>query len=247
MQNSVKPGTNRINMKNFLKYSTVAAAVVALAGSVQALPTLVVTDGNAAFNQIAVGAGGSASITTSDGNWAIVISSGTSQPPLPGGNPSSPIMDVSIQAIYLGSGPGTGNPLTISWANDSFGPTSGTFVGVMTGHGFSGPVNPITWTIYDAAGTHLPSIASPLPPGVMTTSAVINPSALPATLVAGPVSLANPYTLGEEVILTGSVANGVGSSYSFDASITTVPDGGMTLVLLGSALSGLALLKRKLV
>ena len=63
-------------------------------------------------------------------------------------------------------------------------------------------------------------------------------------VIGGPVSgLANPYTLGEEVIINGAAS---GSVYSLDASINTVPDGGMTLVFLGSALSALALLKRKL-
>ena len=52
------------------------------------------------------------------------------------------------------------------------------------------------------------------------------------------------YSLDEVVTLTG---NAGGSGYSIDASLVTdVPDSAMTLVLLGSALSGLALIKRKL-
>jgi hypothetical protein len=67
------------------------------------------------------------------------------------------------------------------------------------------------------------------------------------SLSDSPVALGNPYTLGEEITLTGNQ----GSYYSIDASIQTtngsVPDGGMTLIFLGSAMCGLALLKKKLV
>ena len=61
---------------------------------------------------------------------------------------------------------------------------------------------------------------------------------------SGPVSLTS-YGLVLDFTFSGS---GVapGSSYSLDGSLSSVPDGGMTLMLLGSALSGLALLKKKL-
>ena len=69
-------------MKKLLKCSISAGAVVALAGSVHAIPTLVVEDGNAAFNTIQTSASGVVTITTSDANWSVVVATGTSSPPI---------------------------------------------------------------------------------------------------------------------------------------------------------------------
>lgn len=231
-------------MKGYFKCSIGACAVVALASSVYAIPTLVVEDGNPSFNMIQTGASGEVTISTSDGNWSVVVASGTSTPPLPGGNPSTPVMDLLITATYIGSG--GGDPLIVSFANDSFGPTTGSLIGELTGQVVFGGFANVGWTIDDGAGSHLPTIANPLPGGVSTTSTSLSGPIYDGTLNAGPIALGNPYTLGEEITLDGTH----GSSYNIDASIQanneTVPDGGTTLVLLGSALSGLGLLKKKL-
>jgi hypothetical protein len=60
---------------------------------------------------------------------------------------------------------------------------------------------------------------------------------------SGPVGLAAGYSLEQYISIAGQTAVG---SYSLDASLNTTPDGGTTVMLLGAALSGLALLRRKL-
>jgi hypothetical protein len=229
-------------MKKLLKCSISAGAVVALAGSVHAIPTLVVEDGNAAFNTIQTSASGVVTITTSDANWSVVVATGTSSPPIPGGNPATPVMDILISALYTGSG--SGNPLIISFANDGFGPTSGSFIGELTGQVVSGGFANVGWTIDDGAGSHLPTIANPIAAGLNTTSTSLSGPVYANSLTAGPVAFGSSYTLGEEITLTGNH----GSFYNIDASLQTtsqsVPDGGTTLILLASALSGLGFLKK---
>lgn len=228
-------------MNNLIKYSIAASAVMALAARVNAGPTLVVEDGGLTIASIATDPSGVEIINAHDANWSVVIASGISEPPVLGAPASAPVMDLGIQATYIGSG--AGNPLTISFANDQFGPTKGNFIANISGLSYSGTPNPVNWTLYWAAGAgHLPTVGTPLPGGVSSTSASFSLTGPIPTLNSGAVNLGNPYSLGEEIVLTGST----GSGYSFDADIKTVPDGGMTLMFLGSALSGLALLKRKL-
>ena len=234
-------------MKNILKYSVVAGAIIASAVSVNAVPTLVVEDSNGGtIGSVYTAPGGTINITTGDGLWTVVLVTGLSSPPF-GGNPTTPYMDLGITATYNGNGT-AGNSLILSWANDSFGPTTGSFDGQLSGHMASGTGLPVKYSVYYSAGSHLPTLGTPAPGTVMSTT--VSPTLVGGLyvysggVIGGPVSnLANPYTLGEEVIINGAAA---GSVYSLDASINTVPDGGMTLVFLGSALSALALLKRKL-
>lgn len=238
-------------MKNILKHSMVAVAAMSLAGSVYAIPTLVVTDGSG-IASISTSASGVVNITTSDAQWSVVVATGTSYPPAIGqGTASAPVMDLSITATYIGNGV-AGNPLTISFGADAFGPTTGNVIATLTGHVVSGTGNSITYNTLAASGSVLPTVSTPVIAGTGLTSALIlnNGGAYSSTLIGGPLNLSS-YSLDEVITLTGNqfipgVPN-TGSSYSIDASLaTTVPDGGMTLVLLGSALSGLALIKRKL-
>jgi hypothetical protein len=231
-------------MKNLFKYSMVAAATVALAGSVYAIPTLVVTDGSG-INQITTSASGAAVIVSSDASWSITISTGTSYPPIAGGGTATaPVMDLSIQATYIGTG-SSGNPLTISWGSDGFGPTAGQVQATLSGHVVSGTGNAVGFTTVASSANLLPTLGTPQIPGTIMTSVSIPNvgGAYSSKVIGGPINLGSPYSWDEVVTLTGNLG---GSSYSIDASLTTVPDGGMTLVLLGSALSGLALIKRKL-
>ncbi len=237
-------------MKNLFKHSIVAVATMALAGSVYAIPTLVVSDGSG-ISSISTSASGAVTINTSDSQWSVVIATGTSYPPALGqGTASAPVMDLSITATYIGNGV-LGNPLTISFGADAFGPTAGNVIATLTGHVVSGTGNSVGYSTIAASGSVLPTVGTPVIAGTVLTSTTIPNSGGNYTsgLVGGPINLSS-YSLDQVITLTGNLflgpGTGTGSSYSIDASLATVPDGGMTLVLLGSALSGLALIKRKL-
>jgi hypothetical protein len=231
-------------MKNLFKYSMVAAAAIALAGSVQAIPTLVVTDGSG-ISQIKTDASGVVTISTSDAQWSVVVSTGISSPPALGqGTAQEPVMDLSITATYIGNG-SAGNPLTISFGADAFGPTVGNVIATLTGHVVSGTGNAVGFTTIASGTSALPTTGTPIISGQTLTgpASIANVGGTYGYIATGGPLNFTSYSLDEVVTLTG---NAGGSSYSIDASLVTAPDGGMTLVLLGSALSGLALIKRKL-
>jgi len=232
-------------MRNIFKPIIAASATLALAGSVQAIPTIVITDGNGT-QVIQASASGVVTAVLTDGNWQVVVATGISTPPGPGtGTATAPSMDVSISAVYLGNGT-TGNNLNIYFGGDGFGPTAGSFLAQLSGHVASGTGLPVGFSTYDITGSAVPTLLNPIPAGANTlTSTTVNlvGGVYSSLITGGPVNLSS-YSLEEYVTLTGAAG---GTTYSIDASMTTVPDGGMTLVFLGSALSGLALLKRKLV
>lgn len=232
-------------MKNFLKYSMVAVATMALAVSVHAVSTqtLVISDGSGILAE-ASSSSGVVVLATNDSQWSVVVSTGTSYPPALGqGTASSPVMDLSITATYIGTG--SGNPLEISFGSDGFGPSFGGVIATLTGHVVSGVGSSVLYSNFVASGSVLPNTGHPVIAGTLLEgSSIANIGGNYASTVAGGPLNQVGYSLDQVVDLTGSTN---GSSYSIDASlVTTVPDGGMTLVLLGSALSGLALIKRKL-
>lgn len=230
-------------MKNLLKYSAVTGAVIALAGSAYAVPELVITDGAGLDATQAVPTGFGSFSVSGDG-WTVVGTLEHSSPPFPTpGTAQFPAMDISIDATYNGNG-STGSPLNIYWGSDGFGPSSASFIANITGHIVSGPAGTVTYKTYDNTSSGLPSGTSPfLPAGsTLLTSSGNLTGPYNNMKTAGPFTLTS-YSLIEDVTIMP--ASGV-EEYSLDASLTAVPDGGTTLVLLGSALSGLALLKKKL-
>jgi hypothetical protein len=156
---------------------------------------------------------------------------------------------MTITATYIGNGT-SGNPLTMSFGSDGFGPTTGNVIATLAGQVFSGKGNAVGFTTLVASGTRLPTTGTPQIAGTTLTAATV-PNVggfYSSSLTGGPLSFTS-YSLDEVVTLTG---NAGGSGYSIDASLKTtpltltVPDGAMTLVLLGSALSVLASIRRKL-
>lgn len=232
-------------MKNLLKYSAVAGAAIALAGSAFAVPTLVITDGTAGLDSVTVVPTGFGTFSVSGDGWTVVGTIEHSSPPFPTpGTAQFPAMDVSIDATYSGNGT-TGSPLNIYWGSDGFGPSSASFVADITGHMVSGPGGTVQYNTYYNAASGLPSGVSPFLPAGSTHMTSSGPMVGPpynSIKTAGPFTLPS-YSLIEDVTIAPAAGT---EEYSLDASLTAVPDGGMTLVLLGSALSGLALLKKKL-
>jgi VPDSG-CTERM motif len=238
---------NSMNMKNLLKYSTVAGAVMALAGSAFAVPTLTISDGldsitlssavltgTGTFTDIASSYtqnGGNISFDGTVGGWTLDVTVAAGNPPgstPPGGTAAHPIIDLnSGNDSFTGSG-GT---LTIKYTDDNsvgggLGPTIGSILTGAGGTQSSGWKQTIvTYVNGSQVGT---GSSSTSPWGVSYSSPINQP-------VQG-------YSLGIAEVIT---ASGTGS-WSGDNSLSTVPDGGLTVALLGSALTGVALLRRKL-
>lgn len=244
-------------MKNLLKYSMVAGAAMTLAGSVYALPTVVITDGTAALNFQAVDSlnAGTFTASTSGDGWNVVATIGETEPPGPGGTAALPSIDISITAVYVGGAGTSGNQLQVFWGGGSFGPSSASYVATLTGSTLNAAGVTLDYKTFSvnagAAPVNSPVTGPYLPsPNSQLTSAVL----APVPIAGGDSSYANTtvsaheilssYGLVQQVVFAGTETPGV--TYSLDGSLTAVPDGGTTLMLLGSALSGLALLKKKL-
>ena len=226
-----------------LKMLAVALAAVAVTGSALAIPTIIVTDGILGATVSAATGIVSYSNTAFDSAWDIVITSGLTKPAL--GSATSPIEDIQIQATSTKVGPA--GPLTVYLFDNGFGPTSGSYLAAITGHVITGSGATVTFNTYYNLNNSVPTLSGATVTGGTTSS--LTTLTLPASIYNGsasasPGNLANPFSL-VEVVSIGT--GGLQTAYSLDASITGVPDGGTTIMLLGAALSGLAFLRRKLV
>lgn len=230
-------------MNKYIKSLIVVSAVVALATTAQATPTqgLIISDG-AHTTTLFSSSSGFVNGNASFDNWTVVVSTGLSYPPLTGaGSAELPVMDLNVQATSTG---GTlAQNLTVTFFGTDFGPTSSGHVNsALTGHTYTGTGDKVTFSVYSdpsnlGAAAHL-----------ITASGDITPTiALPPfTGAYGYAGSGGPldgtlYSLTEVM----TIAGGNAASYSLDGSLTSVPDGGTTLVLLGSALSSLALLRKR--
>jgi len=137
---------------------------------------------------------------------------------------STPSMDLDVANASAGPNATT---LTVYYSDGSFGPTVGTYTLATTGPANGGPV---TTSAY--LGSSLFATTTTLASGVDAYPFVINGSG---------IINSNSYYLTLEDLI-------VGSEVSVDSHFSTlsVPDGGATVILLGIALSGIGLLRKKL-
>src|ERR1035438_6211897 len=201
-------------MKN-MKTVLATLAVVALATSAMAVQTqtIWVSDSGGGISLVpAVSTSGSVIYSGGDTFWTVVISTGVASPPAIGqGTLSAPVLDLNVQATSSGIGGSGSHPLSITFGADGYGPTVGTFSGIMSGHLVSGTGQAMTFNTYHDA--------SPIvtPPGtLLTTESFPGGATYTGTAVSGAVNLASPYALEEVVTLQAAVG---GASYSLDGSL----------------------------
>jgi VPDSG-CTERM motif len=215
------------------------AVVLGLTGSATAIPTIWVSDkGGGLSTDPVTSPSGVVTYTSTDPFWTIVVSTGVVYPPAIGqGTLSSPVMDISVTATSVGGANASDHPLTVILGADGFGPTSDGFLATLSGHAPTGTGQQVTFdTFYSTANPN----AMPADTALTSSGSLLNYN---GTWMSTGLDLAAPYSLSEVVTIQ---ATGDGATYSLDGSLTTVPDGGTTVLLLGAALSGLGLIRRKL-
>ena len=220
--------------KRFLTLSTVAATVSVLLlanpPSARALPTLFVSDGTTSYtigdNGSLDSDGGPGSVVFSGSvgpSWFLVITVGQTKPVL--GSAAKPILDLfTIEATSS-----AGGSLWVKFSENGFVSTAptvsaaigGTTDGTVTYKTYEDPANVVL------AQTVLLTSQGPFGPGSFSGE---------ASAAAGFVA---PYSLTQWTMITHT-ADGF---TSFDANLQ-VPDGGLTVGLLGVALLGLEALRR---
>ncbi len=161
---------------------------------------------------------GIANFTGTLGDYSVNISAtGTT---ITGG--AAPSLDLDVANAHAGAGATT---LQVYYSDGAFGPTASFFTLATTGPASGGP---ITTSAYMGSTFFLTTTT--LASSVDTYPFTVNGS--------GPLNGSSYYLTLEDVIS--------GSEVSVDTHFTTAPDGGATLMLLGIALSGVGLLRKKL-
>jgi len=236
-------------MKNLLRHLMVAVTGLGCATSTHAVPTLFLSD---SVNSVTLAAGGvpvlvgaagtsifaatlGAGVLTWSGNvgtWIVNVSTGTTDPLT-----LAPYPHLDLNSVNASTGPSS---LTIRWSDTDFGPSAGQRMKLTIGGTLSGaPGSSLTYNVYaNTANIPLATTTLLASLGPFTTTA-FSGTGFGATLLA---VLGSPYSVSEEILL---VHGGAGMS-SFNAESQAVPDGGMTLALLGMALTGLEGLRRKM-
>jgi hypothetical protein len=158
------------------------------------------------------------------GNWDINVSTGIANPPAGGQPVTAPEIDLNSVNHFKG---GAGNQLTIKFYADGLGPVS------------SAPYK------FQIGGTKDSTIASDVfsviaGPTLSTSGTQTATSSPFALTLSGFLNLLPNQNLGIQAVLNATAAG----LTSFDANLAPVPDAGMTIALLGSALTGLALFAR---
>jgi hypothetical protein len=220
-----------------LTLSAVVLATVSLAPA-YAVETLTLSDnaGDTATGIVSSSVPGLITFAGAVGNWTLNLSAGISMPII--GSATSPAMDlISVNGFSAGPGKLSGNVLTITFTDTGFGPTTGTASTGISGTQSHGSINFST----SANGAALTSS------GALTTAPF-------SSSKDGALSAFSGY-LSETVVLTATGSEIV----AFDASLcttptsgsptpntppATIPDSGMTLVLLGAGLTALGLFAR---
>ncbi len=224
--------------KKILK-TTVSAVVLAFAGLLPAyaVETLTLSDG--AGNSATEVSNGSGLVTFAGaiGNWNLNLSAGITMPII--GSPTSPAMDLMSIDGYNGRGTAPGaNVLTITLTETGFGPTTGTILAGISGAQSRGSA--IFTTSANGASLTSSGILGSGPFNALDSGTL--------TGYSGPLTETIVLTAnGPEVISfnapLGMADNSGGGPVPNDPP-ASVPDSGMTLVLLGSSLTALGLFAR---
>jgi hypothetical protein len=151
------------------------------------------------------------------GVWSLNINTGTTKPAL--GSETSPYLDLKFYALSSAAG-----SLTITFSEVGFSYVGGLLDG-WGGTTFGTAVNSI------AVNGQTVLTQGPFGPGAFSSTALFLADLSPDDLVSISVTITH---------------DGAGLTTG-DKELTTVPDGGMTVMLLGAALSGLGLIRRKVI
>jgi len=223
-------------MKSLLKSLAVTAAVMGLAATSQATPTLRLTSGLTVVT-VADGSGSDGSTTAgivvyngAVGDWTINITTGVTKPA--NGTAATPFISLTTVSTTQNTVTAPAD-LKIEFSETGFGPTKGHFM-LHVGGTLQGSVSQQfyadTGNTLFGTGTLLHDFGSFSDPSYNADSTA---SGLPGT-----------YSITEVMTLS----HGTGDKTSSPSmTLTTVPDGGTTLMLLGSAVTTLGLLRRRFI
>jgi hypothetical protein len=215
-------------MKKLYQLFALAALAVGISSTAKALPQLMIYDGTTTLI-ITDNGGGDISGTSgrivwngSIGNWSLNTDVGTTYPVI--GSLTNPQLDLSFNAFST-----TGGTLTLTFSADGFGPTAGTAVASIGGT-TAGVVNYKTF-----GGTNNTNFSTA---NLLTSQGPFG-GAFSGTAIGGTVTNAGPYSLSQQIVITHQ-----SSGITTGNALLTVPDSGMSLLLLGVGLLSLGFMSK---
>lgn len=218
-------------MKTPFKFFATALAIAGLVQVAQAVPQLRISDGITTLTITDNGAGdaqaapGQVVFVGSLGVWTLNVHTGTTFPAL--GTLASPVLDLSFNATS--AAPGT---LTVSFSADGFGPTSSVSSQGAVGGTTQGTV---LYNSYGGTNNTLFSTSN-----LLTTQGPFGGPAFSSTTTGGSINNVGPYSLTQVVTIMHA---GAGITTG-DALLTTVPESGTSLLLLGAGLMVVGMVAR---
>jgi hypothetical protein len=230
----LKPKTDKMmKTKTLMKSAALAGALIASSAVVNANPMLELISGSSSTLVTASSPTGDVSFSGTIGQWSVDFASGENVL----GGPSLPEIDLSSQET---AAKGSFTPpllsLTVlytSGGNFGSGPVLGTIGGTTTtsvsDYQYLGSTAFSTQQLLTALGPY--------------TSKGGN-LAFSGSAFGNTGAVSGSYWLTEEVVIGGSRSS-AGQGTSFDANSQVVPDGATTMTLLGSAITGLGLLRSR--
>jgi hypothetical protein len=211
-------------------------ALCSVASYLYAVPTLVISDNNGNTTGPILVPSGTTTFSGVLGNWNFNVVTVVGAPPAPGGTVNNPYLDVNSIDRYIGSAinGAPGSKLTITFLDDNLGPLLG------DAQNATGGTTKGTSDLFEALVNGAPYITSG-PWASVTSSSFSDFQSKPIAAGAG-------TTLGIRVSLTAiTPADSTHpDTTSFNDSFEVVPDGGVTVALLGFAMIGIEGLRRKL-
>ena len=216
-------------MNKLFKYLTLAAAAAGFSTMAYAVPELYIDDTLGHSMLISDNGVGDTNSTIGMIGWSGTLGSsvvnvafGVTYPAL--GTLASPVMDSTINVTGSGK-------LYAYFVDDGFGPTSGNVIASLGGT----TANNVRSMVYGGNSNVL--FDSTI---LLVDQGPFGPGAFSGTFNGGSINSPGPYSLRQQVLID----NGTGGVTSVDA-LLTVPDAGMTLLLLGAGLTGLAMIGRR--
>jgi hypothetical protein len=217
-------------MKTRLNRFFVATLVATLSQIAYAIPQLRISDGTSTLTITDNSGGDNSAIAGrivwdgSIGNWTFNTHVGTTYPAL--GSALNPMLDLSFNAVSNGAG-GT---LTLSFTQNGFGPTAGNALAQIGGT-TNGTVTYQSYGVTNNAPFNMGNLLSAQGP---------YSSAFSGEMVGGSLTNNGPYSL-TQVVTINHTGSGITTG---NANLFAVPDSGLTVLLLGCALSALGALTR---
>ncbi len=210
-----------------------AAAIIAATGSAFAAATLTISDGVTSTTVSDTDGDGIITFGSSlDAFWNVLIITGETKPAI--GTATRPQLDLNLQASSTAGAPS----LTLTLSDINYGPTTGTFVGRLSGSVGGGPGANVTYSTFYNAANVLSATTTPL----TTTGSLPPPTYFPPDQFSAAFS--QPlYSLTQVVTIGG--LQGASGFYNLDASLSLVPEPSTISLLLAGAVALGAWRRRK--